>query len=260
MIQTPQNQKLLTNVAVVRMKKCGNRFEIACYPNTVNQWRSGVIKDLGEVLQLQTVFTNVSKGVTAKKADLEEAFGTTSHDAACKIILEKGELQVSERERKVQQSSTHRDIATIVAEKCVNPETGRPLTFTMIEKAMQDAHYAINPRRTAKQQALDVIKILREKGLIQIERAPMDLRVTVPAEAAQVAHERLQPLATAFKTPAPGPAPEGEAAAPPVSMEFTIEPSNFRKVETTVRDLCGRRGKVEVLNVSQHAEGDAALE
>lgn len=31
LIQTPTNQKLLTNVVVVRMKKNGKRFEIACY-------------------------------------------------------------------------------------------------------------------------------------------------------------------------------------------------------------------------------------
>ena len=38
-IKTPTNQKLLTNVAVVRMKKCGKRFEIACYKNKVLSWR-----------------------------------------------------------------------------------------------------------------------------------------------------------------------------------------------------------------------------
>jgi ribosome maturation protein SDO1 len=30
-----------------------------------------------------------------------------------------------------------RDIATIIAEKCVNPETRRPYTVTMIEKALR---------------------------------------------------------------------------------------------------------------------------
>ncbi len=38
-IKTPTNQKLLTNVAVVRMKKAGKRFEIACYKNKVLSWR-----------------------------------------------------------------------------------------------------------------------------------------------------------------------------------------------------------------------------
>ena len=61
-INTPTNQKLLTNVAVVRSKKAGKRFEIACYKNKVLSWRQGVEKDLDEVLQSHTVFINVSKG------------------------------------------------------------------------------------------------------------------------------------------------------------------------------------------------------
>ena len=65
-INTPTNQKLLTNVAVVRSKKAGKRFEIACYKNKVLSWRQGVEKDLDEVLQSHTVFINVSKGQVSK--------------------------------------------------------------------------------------------------------------------------------------------------------------------------------------------------
>lgn len=39
-IFTPTNQKRLTNIAVVRLKKGGKRFEIACYPNKVMPWRN----------------------------------------------------------------------------------------------------------------------------------------------------------------------------------------------------------------------------
>ncbi len=38
-IKTPTNQQRLTNVAVVRIKKCGQRFEIACYKNKVVSYR-----------------------------------------------------------------------------------------------------------------------------------------------------------------------------------------------------------------------------
>lgn len=41
-IFTPTNQIRLTNVAVVRMKKGGKRFEIACYKNKVVSWRNGM--------------------------------------------------------------------------------------------------------------------------------------------------------------------------------------------------------------------------
>ena len=41
-IFTPTNQKRLTNVVVVRLKKGGKRFEVACYPNKVLSWRNKV--------------------------------------------------------------------------------------------------------------------------------------------------------------------------------------------------------------------------
>ena len=41
-ITAPINQKRLTNVATVRLKKNGKRFELASYPNKVSEWRKGV--------------------------------------------------------------------------------------------------------------------------------------------------------------------------------------------------------------------------
>lgn len=87
-------QKRLTNIAVVRLKKGGKRFEIACYKNKVLDWRQGSEKDIDEVLQTTEVFQNVSKGQVAQTDDLVKAFGTSSRDAICREILSKGDLQV----------------------------------------------------------------------------------------------------------------------------------------------------------------------
>jgi ribosome maturation protein SDO1 len=38
-INTPVNQKRLTNIVIMRLKKGGIRFEIACYPNKVQEWQ-----------------------------------------------------------------------------------------------------------------------------------------------------------------------------------------------------------------------------
>lgn len=71
-------------------------------------------------------------------------------------ILAKGELQVSEKERSTQLESMFRDIATIVADKCVNPESKRPYPVGIIERAMKDIHYSVIPTRTTKQQVSTV--------------------------------------------------------------------------------------------------------
>ena len=44
-------------------------------------------------------------------------------------ILEEGELQVSEKERKSELESKFKDIATIIAEKCINSDTRYDLYY-----------------------------------------------------------------------------------------------------------------------------------
>uniref|UniRef100_A0A8C0U7T3 Ribosome maturation protein SBDS n=1 Tax=Cyanistes caeruleus TaxID=156563 RepID=A0A8C0U7T3_CYACU len=149
-------------------------------------------KDLDEVLQTHTVFVNVSKGQVAKKEDLVKAFGTDDQTEICKMILSKGELQVSDKERHTQLEQMFRDIATIVADKCVNPETKRPYTVILIERAMKDIHYSVKPNKSTKQQALEVIRQLKET--MQIERAHMRLRFILPAKEGKKLKEKLKPL------------------------------------------------------------------
>ena len=72
-------------------------------------------KDIDEVLQTHTIFTNVSKGQVAKREDLMKAFGKDDLTEICKEILSKGELQVSDKERQSQLDSLFKDIATNVA-------------------------------------------------------------------------------------------------------------------------------------------------
>ncbi|EZA47419.1 Ribosome maturation protein SBDS [Ooceraea biroi] len=192
-IFTPTNQIKLTNVAVVRMKKSGKRFEIACYKNKVLAWRNKSETDIDEVLHTHTVFTNVSKGQVAKKEDLVKAFGIEDQTEVCKQILAKGELQVSDKERHLALESTFKDIATIVASQCINPETKHPYTVSMIEKAMKEViHFSVKPNRNAKQQALDVISQL--KKAMPLERAQMRIKIVIPEKEAKKLKDKIAKL------------------------------------------------------------------
>ncbi|CAO3626171.1 unnamed protein product [Cunninghamella echinulata] len=200
-IQQPSGQIKLTNVSIVRLRKGGKQFELACYKNKVMEWRSNVETNLDEVLQIHSVFLNVSKGQVASKEDLKKCFKHDDTDKVIQEILKKGELQVAEKERSNQLESMWKDIANIVTDNCVNPQTKRPYTVTMIEKAMQDLHLSVNPKRSSKSQALDVIKQLQEKQLLPIQRAQMRIRITLPQgkEFKKVLKESIQPLVTSIE-------------------------------------------------------------
>ncbi|ROT81931.1 putative ribosome maturation protein SBDS [Penaeus vannamei] len=247
-IFTPTNQIRLTNIAVVRMKKGGKRFEIACYKNKVQSWRQKIEKDLDEVLQSETVFTNVSKGQVAKKEELLKCFKTEDQKQICLEILEKGELQVSDKERQANLESSMKEIASIVSDKCINPETKTPYTVTMIESAMKDLHFSVNPKRNNKQQALDVIKQLA--GVIPIQRAQMKVRIFIPGKEAKKIKEKIVPMLNV----------ESENFSPELEMIGLIDPGHFRLIEDLITSSTKGRAKIEVLSLKDLSDvGDTAL-
>lgn len=203
----------------MRLKKGKKRFEIACYKNKVLEWRSGIETDLDEVLQIPNVFLNVSKGQTAPAAELAKAFGKDKpvNDIILEI-LNKGELQVGEKERAAQMDRVHNEVISIVASKLVDPRTKRVYTTGMIEKALDmlssQAHQGdknqgeksaagsgtgtpatgedaeakpkvkehnwtgVVTTKSAKSQALEAMKALIDHQPIPVARARMRLRIT----------------------------------------------------------------------------------
>ncbi|RZC92782.1 hypothetical protein C5167_029512 [Papaver somniferum] len=223
-INDPVGQKRLTNVAVVRLKKHGMRFEIACFKNKVLSWRSGIEKDIDEVLQSVTVYSNVSKG-----------------------IMQKGELQVAGKERDSQLSSQFRDIATIVMQKTINPETKRPYSISMIEQLMHGIHFGVDPHSTSKKQALEVIREIQKR--YPIKRAPMRLRLIIPEESSSSLMEKLNAWNADIASK--------DESGNQISLVCEMEPSIFRECDALVRTLHGRS---EMLAVSVHFEKDTDID
>ncbi|KAI7877182.1 Shwachman-Bodian-diamond syndrome protein [Lichtheimia hyalospora FSU 10163] len=248
-IQQPNSQIKLTNVSVVRLRKGGKRFELACYKNKVMEWRNNVETDLDEVLQIHSVFMNVSKGQVASKDDLQKCFKTDDLDSVIQQILKKGELQVAEKERTNQLESMWRDIATIVTDNCVNPQNQRPYTVTMIEKAMQDLHLSVNPKRSSKSQALDVIKQLQEKQILPIQRAQMRIRLTLPqTKEAKKLREKLHPMMTSIE--------DEDFDAGEYELIALVDPGKYRQINELLQAELKGKGQVEIMNLREKEEGD----
>lgn len=204
-------------------------------------------KDLSEVLQTETVFSNVSKGQVAKKEDLIKAFGKDNQVEICKEILAKGDLQVSEKERHSNLESAFKEIATMVADKCVNPETNRAYPVTIIEKGMKDAHYSIKPNKNVKSQALDVIKLLKEH--MPIEKAQMRVKIMISnCKDKKIRFDEL-PKLLKVKENESWEGGNGQITA-------LIDPGNYKLIET-LNSPCRAEIIIEVLdlkNVELHEE------
>ncbi|CAL8121504.1 unnamed protein product [Orchesella dallaii] len=248
-IFTPTNQIRLTNVAIVRMKKGGKRFEIACYKNKVLSWRSRVEKDVDEVLQTHTVFINVSKGQVAKKEDLLAAFGKDDATAICLEILEKGELQVSGGERKTQLDDQIKDVANTIASLCINPATKRPYPTSIVVKALKDIHFSVNLNRTPKQQALEVIPQLKE--VIKIERALMRIRITVSGHFCKSLAEKAEKM---------GQMETKEFTGNSLTLIILVDPGFYRELDELVRAESKGKGVLEVLSLKNVEDSEEQIE
>ncbi|QRW18977.1 shwachman-bodian-diamond syndrome protein [Rhizoctonia solani] len=232
-VNQPSNQIKLTNVSIVRLKKGGKRFEIACYKNKVQEWRNGVETDLDEVLQINNVFTNVSK-----------AFGKTDVSEIVKEILKKGELQVGDKERAHESSQLWKEIATQVAEKCVDPTTQKPYPVGIIEKAMTEAGFSVKTGKNAKAQVSSrMYQALASQFDSSYQRARMRVRITMPSKDGKRLKDQV--VQGADKV-------EDEDWGEEWQITMLIDPGQFRVLTELVqsdKELKGS-GRIETLSFS----------
>jgi len=246
-INQPSNQIKLTNVSIVRLKKSGKRFEIACYKNKVQEWRNGVETSLDDVLQISNVFTNVSKGEVAKSNDLQKAFGTSSVDDVVKEILKKGEVQVNEKEREHDLTSLRKEIATLVAEKCVDPATQRPYPVGMIEKAMAEAGVSVKTGKNAKSQVSETLRLIQSGSKLPIQRARMRVRVVVPAADGERLEQQIKASAEQV---------EREGKAEMWEYVMLIDPPQFKTLTDLLHKECNGQGRLETLVFAATADNN----
>lgn len=243
-IQQPSNQIKLTNVSIVRLKKGGKRFEIACYKNKVQEYRTGVETNLDDVLQISNVFVNVSKGEVAKHADLQKAFGKgVGIDDIVREILKKGEVQVNEKEREHDLTSLRKEIATLVSEKCVDPDTQRPYPVGIIEKAMAEAGFSVKQGKNAKSQVSECIKLLQAESSLPIQRARMRIKVSIPINTEL--KDKVMELADKLE--------HQEETGSELELTMLIDPSQFRVINELLQKECKGAGRLETLTFAATA-------
>jgi ribosome maturation protein SDO1 len=177
----PLGQKLLSNVSIVKLDRRGKHFEIAALPNKVLSWRSGLEPDIDEVVQSHSIFVNVDQGKLATTATVLDCLAVDNMEDALRLILAEGKIALAEKERRIKIINTHKDIASIVASQCVNANTHRPLTVTMVERAMRAIGFSVKLNKAPKAQALTVIRLL-QRAMYPITRAPIRLKLVVRSE------------------------------------------------------------------------------
>eukprot|EP01024_Parvocaulis_polyphysoides_P031959 TRINITY_DN28760_c0_g4_i1.p1 TRINITY_DN28760_c0_g4~~TRINITY_DN28760_c0_g4_i1.p1 ORF type:complete len:413 (-),score=63.97 TRINITY_DN28760_c0_g4_i1:301-1464(-) len=242
----PVGQKRLTNIAVVRYKKYGKRFEIACYKNKVKDWRNEIEKDLDEVLQTVEVFSNVSKALLANDEDLKLVFGTTDRLKVCQEILNNGEMQVSDKERKQEMDVIFKDVAKVLSNMCIDTNTNRPYTHNTLERALHDIHFKVDPKRPAKLQALEALKLLQEQ--FSIARASLGLLIFFDERGEKDTRNTLKQ----YEAETLSEYPQGNK----IVIQCTIQPGNYRALYNSLQQIGDVKVEIDPTATKNDAAGN----
>ena len=179
MLKQPVGQKVFTNISIVKLKLSKSRFELACYPNKVQDYRDKKEKDINEVLQAQEIFTDAIKGDLVPRKVLKEVFPKMSYQEIIKLILDKGDIQTGEKEREKGTANFKRYISNIIVQKTYNTDNGLPFPQDIITQALDNINFKYNEKENEKKQALKAIKELINQKILPIERKLIQLKISL---------------------------------------------------------------------------------
>lgn len=178
---------------------------------------------------------------------MQRTFGNdTSTADIVREILQKGELQVGEKERSAKLDQLHAEVISIVSAKCVDPGSKRVYTATMIEKALAElatapdgGWHGVRDNKSAKAQALEAIKALVAAQIIPIARARMRLRITGNKKCKDKVMEHVETV-------------EDEDFLAGGNWECTgfVEPGKYKVLVDIVGSETKGRGRVEILDTA----------
>ncbi len=174
--RAPEVERLHINLA--RIKKGGRRFEIVVDPDNAVAYKNGKLEDIREVLIAERIFEDVQKGVFSPKSDLDNVFPKMDAMEIAKLILMKGDLQLSAKYRQSKQEEKKRIIIESIHRNSINPLNNLPHPTTRIINAMEEVKIKIDDNKSAHDQIQDIVKKLQVVLPIKFEHKHVQVHIS----------------------------------------------------------------------------------
>lgn len=171
-----------TKTTSVRMTIEGERYEVLVFPDPALNYKMGKSVDPSQVLAIDEVFSDASRGERANAEKLKKHFKTEDHAKAALEVLRRGELQLTQEQRMRMTEEKRRQVVTIISKNYVDPKTHLPHPPIRVEQAMQEARVSIDPFKDANEQAKQIIEEIRV--IIPLKSERVKLMVKAPAQYA----------------------------------------------------------------------------
>ena len=177
-----------------RLAKGQDRFEILVKPNQALDYKLGKQIPISQVLMIEEVYSDSSKGTRASAEKLQKHFGTQDPVKVAEEIMKSGELQLTTDQRRQLIDEKRRQIISIITRNAIDPRTGAPHPPLRIEQALEQIRLSIDPYKSADEQAKLVIEELRP--ILPLKMEQMRIAVKVFPEYAARAYNAFKSFGT----------------------------------------------------------------
>lgn len=168
----------LDKAVVARYEKYGLKFEILVDPYMAQDLKENKEVSLTEMLAIDEIFKDASKGERAAEENIKKVFGTLNLEEVVKTIIKKGEIQLTTEQRRDMIESKRKQIIEYIARNAINPQTKTPHPPARIEAAMKDAKVKVDPFKPVEEQVNDILDALRLILPIRFEKITIAVRVS----------------------------------------------------------------------------------
>jgi ribosome maturation protein SDO1 len=168
----------------------GEHFEILVKPDLALDYKMGKKISIPQILAIEEIYSDASKGSRASSEKLQKTFGTTEPIKIAEEIMKHGELQLTTTQRRQLIEEKRRSIINFISKNCIDPRTGAPHPPIRIEQALSQVKVSIDPFKSAEEQSKEIIDML--KPIIPIKMEQMRIVVKLPAQHAAKAYGALK--------------------------------------------------------------------
>ena len=187
----------MADITVVRYSFEGEKFEILVKPDPALDYRLGRKKEISSVLVSDEIYSDSGKGTKPSMEKLLNAFKTEDASEIAKIILQKGDLNLTTDQRRKMIDEKRRQIIGFIAKTYVDPRTHFPHPALRIEQAMKDGRISIDPQRSVDEQVKDIVEKLR--SIIALKSESLRLEILIPAQYAAQSYAVLKSVGSLQK-------------------------------------------------------------
>jgi ribosome maturation protein SDO1 len=134
------------------------------------------------VIGIDEVFSDSNRGLRAPGDKLKKHFGTDDHAKAALEVLKRGELQLTQEQRRRMTDEKRRQVIALIAKTYVDPRTTLPHPPVRIEQTFQEARVTIDPFKDATEQMKTIVDQIRT--ILPLKSEKVRLVVKAPAQYA----------------------------------------------------------------------------